>query len=334
MAFICYNKANLKGVTMKLTLQKQDKELIHNMFAIAKKILKLSAYLVKLENNKQKDSLEYKKYQEYLTICLEIEEKYYKKIDINKIYDYTHYTDTKNLFYVFSDYDLISSNFFDLYPAKRVFNKLTKLGISHFLTIYQNNCDDPNDSFDYKIILTQLIDEEIKSLFSFLIKQEITKEKNSEIKDKLTNIPYIINFLNPSLNTQDQDNHYFEILPAFLNTFKITKKDYKALLNVYFQRYIKVVIKSILKMEDKYFQDNLNFFKLAIYLNLLKAFLLIDKNNLNKFQNLIYDIINEDSNNKKSKEKIKSILKEVKNFENIIFIDIERLFDDEDSKRF
>ena len=87
-------------------------------------------------------------------------------------------------------------------------------------------------------------------------------------------------------------------------------------------------------MEDKYFQDNLNFFKLAIYLNLLKAFLLIDKNNLNKFQNLIYDIINEDSNNKKSKEKIKSILKEVKNFENIIFIDIERLFDDEDSKRF
>ena len=37
MAFICYNKANLKGVTMKLTLQKQDKELIHNMFAIAKK---------------------------------------------------------------------------------------------------------------------------------------------------------------------------------------------------------------------------------------------------------------------------------------------------------
>ena len=112
MAFICYNKANLKGVTMKLTLQKQDKELIHNMFAIAKKILKLSAYLVKLENNKQKDSLEYKKYQEYLTICLEIEEEYYKKIDLNKIYDYTHYTDTKNLFYVFSDYDLISSNFF------------------------------------------------------------------------------------------------------------------------------------------------------------------------------------------------------------------------------
>ena len=87
-------------------------------------------------------------------------------------------------------------------------------------------------------------------------------------------------------------------------------------------------------MEDKYFQDNLNFFKLAIYLNLLKAFLLIDKNNLNKFQNLIYDIINEDSNNKKSKEKIKSILKEVKNFENIIFIDIERLFNNEDSKRF
>ena len=85
MAFICYNKANLKGVTMKLTLQKQDKELIHNMFAIAKKILKLSAYLVKLENNKQKDSLEYKKYQEYLTICLEIEEEYYKKIDINKL---------------------------------------------------------------------------------------------------------------------------------------------------------------------------------------------------------------------------------------------------------
>ena len=87
-------------------------------------------------------------------------------------------------------------------------------------------------------------------------------------------------------------------------------------------------------MEDKYFQDNLNFFKLTIYLNLLKAFLLIDKNNLNKFQNLIYDIINEDSNNKKSKEKIKSILKEVKNFENIIFIDIERLFNNEDSKRF
>ena len=70
---------------MKLTLQKQDKELIHNMFAIAKKILKLSAYLVKLENNKQKDSLEYKKYQEYLTICLEIEEEYYKKMILNII---------------------------------------------------------------------------------------------------------------------------------------------------------------------------------------------------------------------------------------------------------
>ena len=51
-------------------------------------------------------------------------------------------------------------------------------------------------------------------------------------------------------------------------------------------------------------------------------------------QRLPYDIINEDSNNKKSKEKIKSILKEVKNFENIIFIDIERLFNNEDSKRF
>lgn len=59
MAFICYNKANLKGVTMKITLQKQDKELIHNMFSVSKKILKLTNHLFELEINNQKNTQEY-----------------------------------------------------------------------------------------------------------------------------------------------------------------------------------------------------------------------------------------------------------------------------------
>ena len=55
------------------------------------------------------------------------------------------------------------------------------------------------------------------------------------------------------------------------------------------------------------------------------------KNNLNKYQTNIYDIIST-SNDEKGEEKIKQILEEVKNSQNVILIDIERLFNNEDSK--
>ena len=333
MAFICYNKANLKGVTMKITLQKQDKELIHNMFAISKKILKLTNHLFELEINNQKNTQEYKKYQEYLTICEEIEASYYQKINITKIEEYIYYSDIADLFSVFSDYDLIINDFSDLYFTKRVFNKLNQLKSSYLIKLSQEKSYYQINSIAEKLLLKQIIDEEIKNLFAFLTKQETNKDKNNSIKDNLINISYIIYFLNPNLIKQEQKNIFYGTLPAFLNTFEISKKDYNFLLYIFFQRYIKSAINNIIKIEDLESKDIFQILRSTLFLNLIKAFLLVDKNNLNKYQTNIYDIIST-SNDEKVQEKIKQILEEVKNSQNVILIDIERLFNNEDSKRF
>ena len=123
---------------MKNKLEQIDIEILNKLLEISKKILKIYKNLIKLELNNQKDSDEYKKQAVFLEICLETEEEYYKKINLNNIYNYIEYSDRGNLFKNFSDYDILVDDFSDLLFAKRVYNRLNKIATDKLINTYQD----------------------------------------------------------------------------------------------------------------------------------------------------------------------------------------------------
>lgn len=318
-------------------LNSQDKELLHKLSEISKKILKIYNNLYYLEINNQKNSLEYEQNLEYLDICLELEQELYKKVNKEKIYDYIKHTDDTNLFETFSDYDTLLNDFCDLYFLKRVYNKLNNLALENLVELYQNSDIEKNDypSFDVSIFITNQIHDDIENLLIYLT-TNLSKE-NKVYEQELIKIKYMISYFNPRIennikNSFENQNQVILLSKAISDTFDIDDKNYNKLLLSYFLKYIKIHINGLINIKDQDYQEHFQRLRSRIYENIIRAYLEMEPSNIDSLYAHIHDIINMNTKNKTSVLLLKKILKEAFSDKNIIKLRSEALVINEISK--
>ena len=102
-----------------------------------KKITKLYNKLTNLEINQLIDTLEYKNIKKYISICQEIENELYRKLDCDKFPIYLEYLQ-EDLYDSISDYDVICSDFEDLILHKRIYNRISSMETSLIIEDIKN----------------------------------------------------------------------------------------------------------------------------------------------------------------------------------------------------
>lgn len=304
-----------------LSILKEDLNLLNSIIEITNKISKIYYNLYTLDINNQKNTEEYKKQLDYLSICLDIENELYKKTNYKNLYLYMEYLDEKKIFRYYQDFDSLLDFDHNLIIKKRIYNRLNNINFSNLINIYQNDINKKNDdpSFDHLIFLNKEINNDIeKSVIYFSL------EKN---KKDLLKIKYIITFLNKDIENnldifKDNLNLNLSFSNSLTTLLQVDEVTYNKLLKKYYLKYIKHHINNLLSIKDT---DYLNQTKIDTLECIIRSFLEININNLDYLKESIHDIIKVNKNNKTSIYILEKLLMDIKNNKKIKILKTERL---------
>ena len=230
-------------------LNENEKEVFQKLFDLNKKIYKLYENLINSKNQE-----EYEKNKSYFTICLEMEEELYKKLDFSNIGNYVSYI-SNNFISKISDYDITISNFYEFSLQKRIYNKLILKGRD--LDIQGIEIIDDIQEDDEKnrasLILSTVLDEDFKNLYIFFLNDWIKKIRNQKIKRKLKKAMYLMYFLNPNLEKNflenDKPNNYISSYFS-KDILYITDDSFGKLMNIYETKYLKKYFNLLFNVKD------------------------------------------------------------------------------------
>ena len=282
-------------------LNENEKEVFQKLFDLNKKIYKLYENLI---NSKSQE--EYEKNKSYFTICLEMEQDLYKKLDFSNIGNYVNYI-SNNFISKISDYDITISNFYEFALLKRTYNKLILKGrdidIQGIEIIDDLQEDDEKNRVN--LILSTVLDEDFKNLYIFFLNDWIKKLKNKEIKNKLKKSMYLMYFLNSNLEKNflenDKPNTYISSYFS-KDLLNITDTCFEELISKYIHKYLKKFFNLLFNVKDSEYENKDNALKILLYDSLIKSCLEMHNINLN------YDSV-KTSNNDISIHMLEKIIK-------------------------
>ena len=157
-------------------LTKEEIEIFEKLITLNKKTLKLYEQLINKPD-------EYEKIIDYLSICLELENDLYNKLDYSRTEYYLEYLNLdffKNKF----DYDIAISMDLDKASIKRIYTIIMTKENDDIIKNIENN-DYSTEDVHNSLILARTIDEDFKRLFAFFLDDLIKQEPNEEFKIKL-----------------------------------------------------------------------------------------------------------------------------------------------------
>ena len=252
-------------------ITREERIIFQDIFNLNKKIAKLYNRLTNLEINQLIDTLEYKNIKKYISICQEVENELYQKLDCDKFPIYLDYLQ-KNLYDNISDYDVICSDFEDLILHKRIYNRISSMETSLIIEDIQKENDDTLDS--QRIMLVNTIHEDFLNLFIFFLNDFINNPIFNQYKEDLIKAKYQVYFLNNQLEkmflqNSTQDNIINCFSTADLLT--IEKKELHHLVYIYINKYIKKYFPCFLEITDDMYQDDEKVRLSLLYQALIKS---------------------------------------------------------------
>ncbi len=291
-------------------ITKQEKTIFQELFNLNKKIIKLYGNLTTLEYRHLVDSIEYKNNIKYLSLCIELENELYQKLNYQKINVYLDYLQ-EALYENVSDYDVICCDFEDLLPHKRIYNRLFDTKKSLFIKDIQK--EDNNSLKSQKIMIANNIHEDFLTLFIFFLNNYIQDYVYNEYRKDLIKAKYQVYFLNNQLekmflNNSIQDN----IISCFsmADLFDFEETETNNIICNYINKYIKKYISSLLKITDNMYQDYDNTIQSLFFQALIKTSLEMgnidfrikcnNKDNMENMKNTISKKLLEEIRNKRN----------------------------------
>ena len=252
-------------------ITREERIIFQDIFNLNKKIAKLYNRLTNLEINQLIDTLEYKNIKKYISICQEIENELYQKLDCDKFLIYLEYLQ-EDLYDNISDYDVICSDFEDLILHKRIYNRISSVETSLIIEDIQNENDDTLDS--QRIMLVNTIHEDFLNLFIFFLNDFINNPIFNKYKEDLIKAKYKVYFLNNQLEkmflqNSTQDNIINCFSTADLLT--IEQKELHHLVYIYINKYIKKYFPNLLEITDDMYKDDEKVRLSLLYQALIKS---------------------------------------------------------------
>ena len=252
-------------------ITREERIIFQDIFNLNKKIAKLYNKLTDLEINQLIDTLEYKNIKKYISICQEIENELYQKLDCDKFLIYLEYLQ-EDLYDNISDYDVICSDFEDLILHKRIYNRISSMETSLIIEDIQKENDDSLDS--QRIMLVNTIHEDFLNLFIFFLNDFINNPIFNQYKEDLIKAKYKVYFLNNQLEkmflqNSTQDNIINCFSTADLLT--IEQKELHHLVYIYINKYIKKYFPKLLEITDDMYKDDEKVRLSLLYQSLIKS---------------------------------------------------------------
>lgn len=252
-------------------ITREERIIFQDIFNLNKKIAKLYNRLTNLEINQLIDTLEYKNIKKYISICQEVENELYQKLDCDKFPIYLDYLQ-EDLYDNISDYDVICSDFEDLILHKRIYNRISSMETSLIIEDIQNENDDTLDS--QRIMLVNTIHEDFLNLFIFFLNDFINNPIFNKYKEDLIKAKYKVYFLNNQLEkmflqNSTQDNIINCFSTADLLT--IEQKELHHLVYIYINKYIKKYFPKLLEITDDMYKDDEKVRLSLLYQALIKS---------------------------------------------------------------
>lgn len=261
-------------------LNENEKEVFQKLFDLNKKIYKLYENLINSKNQE-----EYEKNKSYFTICLEMEDELYKKLDFSNIGNYVSYI-SNNFISKISDYDITISNFYEFSLQKRIYNKLILKGRDLDIQCIEiiDDIQEDDEKNRANLILSTVLDEDFKNLYIFFLNDWIKKIRNKKIKRKLKKAMYLMYFLNPNLEKNflenDKPNNYISSYFS-KDILYITDDSFGKLMNIYETKYLKKYFNLLFNVKDSEYDKEDNALKILLYNSLIKSCLEMHNINLN-----------------------------------------------------
>ena len=252
-------------------ITREERIIFQDIFNLNKKIAKLYNRLTNLEINQLIDTLEYKNIKKYISICQEVENELYQKLDCDKFPIYLDYLQ-KNLYDNISDYDVICSDFEDLILHKRIYNRISSMETSLIIEDIQKENSDTLDS--QRIMLVNTIHEDFLNLFIFFLNDFLNNPIFNKYKEDLIKAKYKVYFLNNQLEkmflqNSTQDNIINCFSTADLLT--IEQKELHHLVYIYINKYIKKYFPKLLEITDDMYKDDEKVRLSLLYQALIKS---------------------------------------------------------------
>ncbi len=255
-------------------MNKDDILLINKLISLALTILKVTKELATKDTN----SNEYQTISKKLNNLIQLENDFYNEINSNNISDYLKYLDGTNEASILTNYELVIDGKDEYLAKKRVYNKL--FYISHERTIlnYQasyNNIE-AKVPIDSKFYLNKSLQEDFLRIFLFKLNEYINNPKCILYKDKLIEIKHLISYLNPDLNTKDNEYNYLLLNSKSLATILNINNYYKYLNNFLQKEFIYNVKPSIISLiitNNLDYNENKEILRIIINLSLIKSYL-------------------------------------------------------------
>ena len=293
---------------------------IKKILMISNKILVIYNNLYNLEINNQKNSLDYHRNLNYLDIVLELENNFYQKLNPKLISFYLHFLDPNRILKNLSDYHLIINDLNQIYPKKRIYNRL--------LEIQNNYLKEKYDDINYKEIslLQRTLKEDINKLFLYYEEKEFNN--NSNFKDTFTMTKYILSYLNKDIENslKENFNDFNKLILLSKSTSDLLEIDedrYQNYIVKFFIIYIRQEMLEYLNSNPIFLDEKIKYLHQEL---LLKSFLKIGIEN-SYIKTKIYDkILSRMFDNR--------MIQDIQNDNNIITIRSERLILNGNSKRF
>ena len=293
---------------------------IEKILMISNKILVIYNNLYNLEINNQKNSLDYHRNLNYLDIVLELENNFYQKLNPKLISFYLHFLDPNRILKNLSDYHLIINDLNQIYPKKRIYNRL--------LEIQNNYLKEKYDDINYKEIslLQRTLKEDINKLFLYYEEKEFNN--NSNFKDTFTMTKYILSYLNKDIENslKENFNDFNKLILLSKSTSDLLEIDedrYQNYIVKFFIIYIRQEMLEYLNSNPIFLDEKIKYLHQEL---LLKSFLKIGIEN-SYIKTKIYDkILSRMFDNR--------MIQDIQNDNNIITIRSERLILNGNSKRF
>lgn len=252
-------------------ITREERIIFQDIFNLNKKIAKLYNKLTNLEINQLIDTLEYKNIKKYISICQEVENELYQKLDCDKFPIYLDYLQ-KNLYDNISDYDVICSDFEDLILHKRIYNRISSMETSLIIEDIQNENDDTLDS--QRIMLVNTIHEDFLNLFIFFLNDFINNPIFNQYKEDLIKAKYQVYFLNNQLEKMFLQNSTRDNIINCFSTadlLTIEQKELHHLVYIYINKYIKKYFPKLLEITDDMYQDDEKVKLSLLYQALIKS---------------------------------------------------------------
>lgn len=305
-------------------LEKEDYQVLESLFKTSESIEKIYQRLYKLEINGKKNSIEYRKYFDYLNISLEVEQRLYNENDMNaiKCSALLDYILKEKLLHCVSDDECIAKRNYKNANIRRVYNILD----NKMHEDYEGMKDlEANDSVDETSFDKEYLDFRFRS---FLVKQNIEKETNmnfliflneyynkssfKNFRNDITRIKYYLAMINKDIESELIYNNFEIIKNVLINSniyaycYGMSNTDYLMLQKYFGQVNAMEQINNILKYNDLQYLDFNNSCDICIRSCLLRSYLLL----LDDLTLLELNDMFKENLYKKAKEKIKHYVSE------------------------